>query len=88
MLTSPTLTRRKSLPQATQDASQISQTALQLYEELAYKEKRYPFTRNYGDRILKSLKESSFKLFLIQINAQNYRATRHYRVQYGIYQRG
>lgn len=30
-----TLTRRKSLPQATQDASQISQTALQLYEELA-----------------------------------------------------
>ena len=34
-----TLTRRKSLPQATQDASQISQTALQLYEELAYKEK-------------------------------------------------
>ena len=34
-----TLTRRKSLLQATQDASQISQTALQLYEELAYKEK-------------------------------------------------
>ncbi|WP_444817640.1 DNA polymerase IV [Streptococcus sp. HJ1] len=34
-----TLTRRKSLPQATQDASQISQTALQLYEELADKEK-------------------------------------------------
>ena len=34
-----TLTRRKSLPQATQDASQISQTALQLYEELAEKEK-------------------------------------------------
>ena len=34
-----TLTRRKSLPQATQDTSQISQTALQLYEELAYKEK-------------------------------------------------
>ncbi|MCY7084144.1 DNA polymerase IV [Streptococcus oralis] len=30
-----TLTRRKSLPQATQNASQISQTALQLYEELA-----------------------------------------------------
>ncbi|KXT82355.1 DNA polymerase IV [Streptococcus oralis] len=30
-----TLTRRKSLPQATQDADQISQTALQLYEELA-----------------------------------------------------
>lgn len=34
-----TLTRRKSLPQATQDASQIAQTALQLYEELAEKEK-------------------------------------------------
>ena len=34
-----TLTRRKSLPQATQDASQISQTALHLYEELADKEK-------------------------------------------------
>ena len=34
-----TLTRRKSLPQATQDASRISQTALQLYEELAEKEK-------------------------------------------------
>ncbi|AQA08217.1 DNA polymerase IV [Streptococcus oralis] len=34
-----TLTRRKSLPQATQDVSQISQTALQLYEELADKEK-------------------------------------------------
>ena len=34
-----TLTRRKSLPQATQDPSQISQTALQLYEELAEKEK-------------------------------------------------
>lgn len=34
-----TLTRRKSLPQATQDASQISQTALQLYEELVEKEK-------------------------------------------------
>ena len=34
-----TLTRRKSLPQATQDASQISQTALQLYEEFAEKEK-------------------------------------------------
>lgn len=34
-----TLTRRKSLPQATQDANQISQTALQLYEELAEKEK-------------------------------------------------
>lgn len=34
-----TLTRRKSLLQATQDASQISQTALQLYEELAEKEK-------------------------------------------------
>ena len=34
-----TLTRRKSLPQATQDTSQISQTALQLYEELAEKEK-------------------------------------------------
>ncbi|EMG32636.1 DNA polymerase IV [Streptococcus oralis] len=34
-----TLTRRKSLPQATQDAIQISQTALQLYEELAEKEK-------------------------------------------------
>ena len=34
-----TLTRRKSLPQATQDSSQISQTALQLYEELAEKEK-------------------------------------------------
>ena len=34
-----TLTRRKSLPQATQDASQISQTAIQLYEELAEKEK-------------------------------------------------
>ena len=34
-----TLTRRKSLPQATQGASQISQTALQLYEELAEKEK-------------------------------------------------
>lgn len=34
-----TLTRRKSFPQATQDASQISQTALQLYEELAEKEK-------------------------------------------------
>ena len=34
-----TLTRRKSLPKATQDASQISQTALQLYEELAEKEK-------------------------------------------------
>ena len=34
-----TLTRRKSLPQATQDASQISQTALQLYEKLAEKEK-------------------------------------------------
>ena len=34
-----TLTRRKSLPQATQDASQISQTALQLYEELAEKDK-------------------------------------------------
>ena len=34
-----TLTRRKSLPQATQDASQISQTALQLYEELTEKEK-------------------------------------------------
>ena len=34
-----TLTRRKSLPQATQDTSQISQTALQLYEELADKEK-------------------------------------------------
>ncbi|MCY7102797.1 DNA polymerase IV [Streptococcus oralis] len=34
-----TLTRRKSLPQATQDASQISQTALQLYEELDKKEK-------------------------------------------------
>ena len=34
-----TLTRRKSLAQATQDASQISQTALQLYEELAEKEK-------------------------------------------------
>ena len=34
-----TLTRRKSLPQATQDASQIVQTALQLYEELAEKEK-------------------------------------------------
>ena len=34
-----TLTRRKSLSQATQDASQISQTALQLYEELAEKEK-------------------------------------------------
>ena len=34
-----TLTRRKSLPQATQDTSQIAQTALQLYEELAEKEK-------------------------------------------------
>ena len=34
-----TLTRRKSLPQATQDANQIAQTALQLYEELAEKEK-------------------------------------------------
>ena len=34
-----TLTRRKSLPQATQDTRQISQTALQLYEELADKEK-------------------------------------------------
>ena len=34
-----TLTRRKSLPQATQDASQIAQTALQLYEKLAEKEK-------------------------------------------------
>ena len=34
-----TLTRRKSLPQATQDASQIAQTALQLYEGLAEKEK-------------------------------------------------
>ena len=34
-----TLTRRKSLPQATQNASQIAQTALQLYEELAEKEK-------------------------------------------------
>lgn len=34
-----TLTRRKSLPQATQDVSQISQTALQLHEELADKEK-------------------------------------------------
>ena len=34
-----TLTRRKSLPQATQDASQIAQTALQLYEELDEKEK-------------------------------------------------
>lgn len=34
-----TLTRRKSLPQAIQDASQIAQTALQLYEELAEKEK-------------------------------------------------
>ena len=34
-----TLTRRKSLPQATQDSSQIAQTALQLYEELAEKEK-------------------------------------------------
>ena len=34
-----TLTRRKSLPQAIQDASQISQTALQLYEELAEKDK-------------------------------------------------
>ena len=34
-----TLTRRKSLPQATQDASQIAQMALQLYEELAEKEK-------------------------------------------------
>lgn len=34
-----TLTRRKSLLQATQDASQIAQTALQLYEELAEKEK-------------------------------------------------
>ena len=34
-----TLTRRKKLPQATQDASQIAQTALQLYEELADKEK-------------------------------------------------
>ena len=34
-----TLTRRKSLSQATQDASLISQTALQLYEELAEKEK-------------------------------------------------
>ena len=34
-----TLTRRKSLPQATQDASQIAQTAIQLYEELAEKEK-------------------------------------------------
>ena len=34
-----TLTRRKNLPQATQDASQIAQTALQLYEELAEKEK-------------------------------------------------
>ena len=34
-----TLTRRKSLSQATQDASQISQTALQLYDELAEKEK-------------------------------------------------
>ena len=34
-----TITRRKSLSQATQDASQISQTALQLYEELAEKEK-------------------------------------------------
>ena len=34
-----TLTRRKSLSQATQDASQIAQTAIQLYEELAEKEK-------------------------------------------------
>ena len=34
-----TLTRRKSLPQAIQDAIQIAQTALQLYEELAEKEK-------------------------------------------------
>ena len=34
-----TITRRKSLSQATQDASQISQTAIQLYEELAEKEK-------------------------------------------------
>lgn len=34
-----TLTRRKSLPQAIQDASQIAQTSLQLYEELAEKEK-------------------------------------------------
>ena len=34
-----TLTRRKSLPQAIQDANQIAQTALQLYEELAEKEK-------------------------------------------------
>ena len=34
-----TLTRRKSLSQATQDASQIAQTAIHLYEELAEKEK-------------------------------------------------
>ena len=34
-----TLTKRKSLDQKTQDASQISQIALQLYEELDEKEK-------------------------------------------------
>ena len=34
-----TLTKRKSLPQKTQDASQISQIALQLYEELSEKER-------------------------------------------------
>ncbi|CAG5240821.1 DNA polymerase IV [Streptococcus pneumoniae] len=34
-----TLTKRKSLAQKTQDASQISQIALQLYEELSEKER-------------------------------------------------
>ena len=34
-----TLTKRKSLTQKTQDASQISQLALQLYEELSEKER-------------------------------------------------
>ncbi|MDV8413315.1 hypothetical protein L3A11_10820, partial [Streptococcus pneumoniae] len=34
-----TLTKRKSLAQKTQDASQISQIALQLYEELSKKER-------------------------------------------------
>ena len=83
-----TLTKRKSLSQKTQDASQISQIALQLYEELSEKER--------GVRLLgitltgfSNLEESEpFKVFLIQINAQNYRATRHYQVRYGIYRKG
>ena len=82
-----TLTKRKTLDQQTQDSEEIAQSIIQLYETLSDKDKGVRLFRSHCDRILKTLKESTLKVFfLYKIIEQSYKVVTHYQGQYGIYQ--